>query len=261
MATTGLASSAKTKFDATTPPKPSSLPAELVSQLLVNLDDRIASLKKGGKLDIEGLLAFQHVANYLAAAQIFLRSNGLMTRKLTTDDIKKRLLGHWGTCPGLNFAYAHANNLISTHQDDGDFPSVIFLTGPGHGAPALLSTLFMEGSITKFYPQFPMSTEGIEGFIRAFSFPGGFPSHVNAETPGSIHEGGELGYCLAVAYGSVMDKPNNITVAVIGDGESETGPTATAWHAHKVSVREGGLMEDVVCRSRCSISTLPRAER
>jgi xylulose-5-phosphate/fructose-6-phosphate phosphoketolase len=105
---------------------------------------------------------------------------------------------------------------------------------PGHGAPALLACLFLEGAITHFYPQFPSSIEGLEAFIAAFSSPGGFPSHVNAETPGAIHEGGELGYCLAVAYGSVMDKPNHITVAVIGDGESETGPTSTAWHAHKV---------------------------
>nr|XP_019011514.1 phosphoketolase [Kwoniella pini CBS 10737]OCF50295.1 phosphoketolase [Kwoniella pini CBS 10737] len=233
MATTGLASSAAGKFDSVTPPKSSSLPEDLVRQLLVNLDDKISELKSDKSLDLEGLLAYQRVANYLSAAQIFLRDNGLLTRDLKTEDVKKRLLGHWGTCPGLNFAYAHTNNLITRHESDQDSPYYMFLTGPGHGAPALLSTLFMEGAITRFYPEYPMSREGLEDFIGKFSVPGGFPSHVNAETPGAIHEGGELGYCLAVAYGSVMDKPDHITVAVIGDGESETGPTATAWHAHK----------------------------
>ncbi|WVR07520.1 hypothetical protein IAU60_004562 [Kwoniella sp. DSM 27419] len=233
MATTGLASSATGKFDSVTPPKASSLPEDLVRQLLVNLDQDVSQLKDDKSFDLEGLLAYQRVANYLSAAQIFLRGNGLLTRDLKQSDVKKRLLGHWGTCPGLNFAYAHTNKLISQHEKENDSPSFMFLTGPGHGAPALLSTLFMEGAITRFYPQYPMSREGLEEFIRCFSIPGGFPSHVNAETPGAIHEGGELGYCLAVAYGSVMDKPDHITVAVIGDGESETGPTATAWHAHK----------------------------
>ncbi|WWC90666.1 uncharacterized protein L201_005602 [Kwoniella dendrophila CBS 6074] len=233
MATTGLASSATGKFDSTTPPKASSLPEELVRQLLVNLDSQISEIKSDKSFDLEGLLTYQRAANYLSAAQIFLRDNGLLTRDLKTEDVKKRLLGHWGTCPGLNFAYAHTNSLISRHELEDNAPYFMFLTGPGHGAPALLSTLFMEGAITRFYPEYPMSREGLEGFIRSFSIPGGFPSHVNAETPGAIHEGGELGYCLAVAYGSVMDKPDHITVAVIGDGESETGPTATAWHAHK----------------------------
>ncbi|WRT68449.1 uncharacterized protein IL334_005425 [Kwoniella shivajii] len=233
MATTGLASSSTGKFDSVTAPKASSLPDDIVRQLLVNLDDKIKNLKNDKDFDLEGILAYQRAANYLSAAQIFLRDNGLLTRDLKTEDVKKRLLGHWGTCPGLNFAYAHTNNLITQHETDENAPYFMFLTGPGHGAPALLSTLFMEGAITRFYPEYPMSREGLESFIRAFSLPGGFPSHVNAETPGAIHEGGELGYCLAVAYGSVMDKPDHITVAVIGDGESETGPTATAWHAHK----------------------------
>ncbi|KIR29109.1 phosphoketolase [Cryptococcus deuterogattii 99/473] len=221
-------------LDAITPPKPSSLPSDIVKQLLINLDDKVDQLKSSKEsLDMEGLLAFQRVANYLAAAQIFLQQNGLLTQPLETKHIKSRLLGHWGTCPGLNFVYAHTNYLITKHETDRDIPEFMFLTGPGHGAPALLSTLFMEGSITRFYPEYPMSREGLEHFIRSFSLPGGFPSHVNAETPGALHEGGELGYGLAVAYGSIMDKPNHITVAVIGDGESETGPTATAWHAHK----------------------------
>nr|ODO02235.1 phosphoketolase [Cryptococcus depauperatus CBS 7855] len=224
-----------TILDAITPPKPSLLPADLLELLLVNLNDQVKELKekKNNGLDLDGLLDYQRVANYLSAAQIFLHENGLLTQPLKPSHIKNRLLGHWGTCPGLNFVYAHTNYLITNHELDPDVPNFIFLTGPGHGAPALLSTLFMEGAITRFYPEYPMSREGLEYFIRSFSSPGGFPSHVNAETPGAIHEGGELGYCLAVAYGSIMDKPDHITVAVIGDGESETGPTATAWHSHK----------------------------
>ncbi|ODO06787.1 hypothetical protein I350_04146 [Cryptococcus amylolentus CBS 6273] len=222
-------------LDAVTPPKPSSLPHDIVASLLVNLDSQADQLraKKQGGLDLEGLLYFQRAANYIAAAQIFLHANGLLSGPLEVSHVKNRLLGHWGTCPGLNFVYAHTNLLISNHQEEENVPEFMFLTGPGHGAPAILATLFMEGSITRFYPEYPMSREGLEYFIRSFSMPGGFPSHVNAETPGALHEGGELGYGLAVAYGSVMDKPNHITVAVIGDGESETGPTATAWHAHK----------------------------
>lgn len=125
--------------------------------------------------------------------------------------------------------------------------SFLFVTGPGHGAPAVLATLYLEGAMSKFYPQYGRNKEGLQKFIRAFSFPGGFPSHVNAETPGAIHEGGELGYALAVAYGSVMDAPRRITVAVIGDGESETGPTAAAYHAHKyIDPAESGAVLPLV---------------
>ncbi|CED84556.1 phosphoketolase [Phaffia rhodozyma] len=214
-----------TAFDGSTAPKASSLDPALVNQLLVQLDPK----KDASSVDLEGLLAFQKAANYIAAAQIFLRSNGLLEEELTHGNIKKRLLGHWGTCPGLNFVYAHTNVLIS-HAPDAEF---VFTTGPGHGLPALMATLYLEGAISKFYPKFGRDKDGLKQLIRAFSFPGGFPSHVNAETPGSIHEGGELGYALAVAFGSVMDKPERINVVVVGDGESETGPTAAAWHAHK----------------------------
>ncbi|SGY13351.1 BQ5605_C010g05842 [Microbotryum silenes-dioicae] len=142
---------------------------------------------------------------------------------------------HYGTTGGLAFAYSHTQALIRRRgeQEDGNEPSFLFITGPGHGAPAILSELYIEGAISKFYPEYAMDKQGLNKFVKSFSWPGGFPSHVNAETPGCIHEGGELGYALAVAYGSVFDMPDLISVVVVGDGESETGPTATAWHSHK----------------------------
>ncbi|SCZ89970.1 BZ3500_MvSof-1268-A1-R1_Chr9g10658 [Microbotryum saponariae] len=142
---------------------------------------------------------------------------------------------HYGTTGGLAFAYSHTQALIRRRgeQEAGNEPSFLFITGPGHGAPAILSELYIEGAISKFYPEYAMDKQGLNKFVKSFSWPGGFPSHVNAETPGCIHEGGELGYALAVAYGSVFDKPDLISVVVVGDGESETGPTATAWHSHK----------------------------
>ncbi|KAF9517460.1 hypothetical protein BS47DRAFT_1371333 [Hydnum rufescens UP504] len=215
----------------TTPPKPSLLnPNSPLERLSVDLS--LDAL--GSRLDIDGLLAFQRAANYLAAAQIFLQSNVLLEKGFSQDDIKPRLLGHWGTCAGLNLTYAHASALITRHAEDGDDAQFIYVTGPGHGAPAVLAALYIEGSITRFYSQYTLDRIGLEKFVKSFSWPGGFPSHVNAETPGAIHEGGELGYALAVAYGSVMDKPNLVAIAVIGDGESESGPTAGSWHAGAV---------------------------
>ncbi|KAF8312100.1 phosphoketolase [Clavulina sp. PMI_390] len=214
-----------------TPPAASLIdPSKPISSFAVQLD---TSAPKD--LDLDGLLAFQRAANYLSAAQIFLQSNTLLQGnggKLVKDDVKPRLLGHWGTCAGLTLVYAHASYLITKQAKEGNDLQMLFITGPGHGAPSLLSTLFIEGTITRFYSQYPLSVSGVEKFIRAFSWPGGFPSHVNAETPGAIHEGGELGYALSVAYGSVMDKKDLIAVTVVGDGESETGPTATAADPH-----------------------------
>lgn len=123
------------------------------------------------------------------------------------------MVGHWGTCAGLSLVYAHSSYLITRHAKNGEDVRMLYITGPGHGAPGILSTLFIEGTMTRFYSQYPLSKDGIGKFIKAFSWPGGFPSHVNAETPGTIHEGGELGYALAVAYGSVLDKPDLIAVA------------------------------------------------
>lgn len=153
-----------------------------------------------------------------------------------------RLLGHWGTCPGLTLVYAHLNFL--TRNNDLD---LIYVVGPGHGAPAILASLWIEGSLGKFYPQYSMTKQGLSNLITHFSTPAGFPSHINAETPGSIHEGGELGYALAVAYGAVMDKPDLIVACIVGDGEAESGPTATAWHAAKyIDPAESGAVIPIV---------------
>ncbi|CEL62480.1 hypothetical protein RSOLAG1IB_04836 [Rhizoctonia solani AG-1 IB] len=241
-----------------TPPKPSSLPRDILSKLQVELEVDIEDARQ--KYDIEGLLSFQRLANYIAVAQIFLQSNARLTDPLKKEHVKKRLLGHFGTCPGLNLTYAHASLLVSRHAKQGDDIRMIYVTGPGHGAPAVLASLYIEGSISRFYPQYGMHEDGFDKFIRSFSWPGGFPSHVNAETPGAIHEGGELGYALAVSYGSVMDKPDLITVCVVGDGESETGPTATAWHAHKfIDPAESGAVLPILHLNGFKISerTIP----
>ncbi|KAF8685499.1 Phosphoketolase [Rhizoctonia solani] len=244
------------------PPKSSSLPRDVLSKLQVDLKVDVEDARQ--KYDIEGLLSFQRLANYLAVAQIFLQSNTRLTEPLKKEHVKRRLLGHFGTCPGLNLTYAHASSLISRHAKQGDDVRMIYVTGPGHGAPAVLASLYIEGSISRFYPQYGMHEDGFDKFVRSFSWPGGFPSHVNAETPvrlfGAIHEGGELGYALAVSYGSVMDKPDLITVCVVGDGESETGPTATAWHAHKfIDPAESGAVLPILHLNGFKISerTIP----
>jgi xylulose-5-phosphate/fructose-6-phosphate phosphoketolase len=144
-------------------------------------------------------------------------------------------LGHWGTCPGLILVYSHLNYLIKKHNLD-----MIYVVGPGHGAPAILATLWLEGSLGKFLPEYSRTKQGLHNLITKFSVPGGPPSHINAETPGAIHEGGELGYALAVSFGAVMDKPDLIVTCVVGDGEAETGPTATAWHSYKY-IDPGGI--------------------
>ncbi|TNY20807.1 putative phosphoketolase [Rhodotorula diobovata] len=223
--------------DAPPPPITPSLYAEkpdaTLSSLTVELDVDSAVAKYPAK-HLEAVAANWRLSNYLAMAQIFLQKNGRVQRKLEVGDIKPRLLGHAGTTGGLSLAYVHSQALIRRKgEEEGAEPKMLFVTGPGHGAPAILSNLYIEGAITKFYPQYSLDEDGLEKFIKYFSWPGGFPSHVNAETPGCIHEGGELGYALAAAYGSVMDRPEQISVVVVGDGESETGPTATAWHSHK----------------------------
>lgn len=185
---------------------------------------------------------FRRAANYMAAAMIYLQSNTLLEQPLSHHDIKGRLLGHWGTCPGLSIVYAHSNLLIKRHNVD-----MLYVVGPGHGAPAILACLWLEGSLGRFYPKYAQNKEGCANLISKFSTPSGFPSHVSAEVPGSIHEGGELGYALSVAFGSVMDKPDMITMCVVGDGEAETGPTATAWHAYKyIDPAESGAVLPIV---------------
>ncbi|MGH2502652.1 MAG: phosphoketolase, partial [Ktedonobacterales bacterium] len=177
---------------------------------------------------LQQLDAQWRAANYLAVAQIYLRRNPLLREPLRADDIKPRLLGHWGTVPGLTLVYTHLNRLIQ--QTDAN---VLLVVGPGHGAPAILSELFLDGSLSEFYPQLTRDLSGLTRLTREFSWPGGFPSHVGATTPGTINEGGELGYSLSHAYGAALDNPDLIVACVVGDGEAETGPLAAAWHSNK----------------------------
>lgn len=173
---------------------------------------------------------------------IFLKDNVLLEEDLSFDHVKPRLLGHWGTCPGLILVYSHLNYLIQKHELD-----MIYVVGPGHGAPAILASLWLEGSMGRFFPQYSRTKEGLHNLITKFSVPGGPPSHINAETPGAIHEGGELGYALAVSFGAVMDKPDLVVTCVVGDGEAETGPTATAWHGYKyIDPAESGAVIPIV---------------
>ena len=177
---------------------------------------------------LDRLSRYRRAANYLAAAQIYLQDNVLLAEPLRPTHIKPRLLGHWGTCPGINLVYAHLNRIIQEHD-----ASVLLITGPGHGAAANLANLYLEGTLTEFYPELTRDRDGLERFVRAFSWPGGFPSHLSPPVPGTIHEGGELGYALATAFGAALDTPDLIVACIVGDGEAETGPTATAWHSSK----------------------------
>jgi xylulose-5-phosphate/fructose-6-phosphate phosphoketolase len=172
--------------------------------------------------------AYWRAANYLSVGQIYLYDNPLLEAPLRPEHIKPRLLGHWGTTPGLNFIYAHLNRVI--RQRD---LNMMYVCGPGHGGPALVANTYLEGTYSELYPNVSQDTMGLRRLFRQFSFPGGIPSHAAPETPGSIHEGGELGYSLAHAFGAVFDNPDLIAVCVVGDGEAETGPLATAWHSNK----------------------------
>jgi xylulose-5-phosphate/fructose-6-phosphate phosphoketolase len=172
--------------------------------------------------------AYWRAANYLAVGQVYLLDNPLLREPLRIEHIKPRLLGHWGTVPGLTFSYVHLNRLIRERD-----LNMILVTGPGHGAPGVLAATYLEGTYSELYPNVAEDEEGIRRLFRQFSFPGGVPSHTAPETPGSIHEGGELGYSLAHAYGAAFDNPDLIVTCVVGDGESETGPLATAWHSNK----------------------------
>jgi xylulose-5-phosphate/fructose-6-phosphate phosphoketolase len=180
------------------------------------------------KEEIERIDAYWRAANYLAVGQIYLLDNPLLREPLKAEHIKPRLLGHWGTSPGLNLLYVHLNRLIRKRDLD-----MIFVTGPGHGAPAVVANTYLEGSYSELFPHITRDADGLRKLFRQFSFPGGIPSHTSPETPGSIHEGGELGYSLAHAYGAALDNPDLIVTCVIGDGEAETGPLATAWHGNK----------------------------
>ena len=178
--------------------------------------------------ELRAIDAYWRAANYLSVGQIYLLDNPLLRQALTLKHIKPRLLGHWGTTPGLNFIYAHLNRVIKRHDLD-----MIFVAGPGHGGPGVVANTYLEGTYSELYPEVSRDAEGLGKLFKQFSFPGGIPSHAAPETPGSIHEGGELGYSLAHAFGAVFDDPDLIVACVVGDGEAETGPLATAWHSNK----------------------------
>ncbi len=188
----------------------------------------VREVRQNHAAELDAIARYRRLTNYLAAAQIYLKDNFFVKNPLRPEDIKGRLLGHWGTSPGINLIYAHLNRLIRRYDVD-----MFLITGPGHGAPANLANLYLEGSLHEFYPQFTLDQPGVEKLIKEFSWPGGFPSHLYPGIPGTIHEGGELGYALATAFGAAMDNRDLIVACIVGDGEAETGPTATAWHSYK----------------------------
>ncbi len=172
--------------------------------------------------------AYWRAANYLSVGQIYLLDNPLLLQPLSREHIKPRLLGHWGTTPGLNMLYVHLNRVIKNND-----LNMIYIIGPGHGGPALVANAYLEGTYSEVYPDISQDAEGMRKLFKQFSFPGGIPSHVAPETPGSIHEGGELGYALSHAYGAAFDNPDLIVACIVGDGEAETGPLATSWQSNK----------------------------
>ncbi len=178
--------------------------------------------------EVQLMNAYWRAANYLSVGQIYLKDNPLLQRPLTLEDVKPRLLGHWGTTPGLNFLYVHWNRIIRERD-----LNLLYIIGPGHGGPGLVANSYLEGSYTETYPLIERNVDGIKRLFRQFSWPYGIPSHVAPETPGSIHEGGELGYSLVHAYGAAFDNPDLVVACVVGDGEAETGPLATSWHSNK----------------------------
>src|SRR5579863_2390400 len=189
--------------------------------------------------ELRKMHAYWRAANYLSVGQIYLFEDPLLREPLKLENIKPRLLGHWGTTPGLNFIYLHFNRAIKKYD-----LNVIFVTGPGHGAPGIVANTFLEGTYSELYPNVPQTEEGLRLLFKQFSFPGGIPSHAAPETPGSIHEGGELGYSLAHAYGAVFDNPDLLVCCVVGDGEAETGPLAASWHSNKFlnPARDGAVL-------------------
>jgi len=189
--------------------------------------------------ELDAIDAWWRAANYLSVGQIYLMANPLLTEPLRPEHIKPRLLGHWGTTPGQNLIYAHLNRVIRNHD-----LNMIYISGPGHGGPAVVASTWLESTYSQVYPAVSQDAAGMARLFRQFSFPGGIPSHVAPETPGSIHEGGELGYSLVHAYGAASDNPDLIVACVIGDGEAETGPLATSWHSNKFlnPARDGAVL-------------------
>jgi xylulose-5-phosphate/fructose-6-phosphate phosphoketolase len=198
------------------------------------ITDQVLTSEELSKMD-----AYWRAANYLSVGQIYLLKNPLLREPLRVEHVKPRLLGHWGTTPGLNFIYVHFNRLIKKYDLDA-----IYITGPGHGGPGLVANTYLEGTYTEIYPNITQDEEGLQKLFKQFSFPGGIPSHVAPETPGSIHEGGELGYALSHACGAAFDNPSLLVCCVVGDGEAETGPLATSWHINKFlnPARDGAVL-------------------
>ncbi|HEY9618693.1 MAG TPA: phosphoketolase family protein, partial [Microcoleaceae cyanobacterium] len=219
-----------------TPPKPT------IDTASISAFGQARSTISGTPLSADELRridAYWSACNYLAVGMIYLKTNPLLREPLKPEDVKTRLLGHWGSSPGLSFVYTHLNRVIKKYDQD-----MIYLAGPGHGAPGVLGPVYLEGTYSEIYPNCSETEEGMKQFFRQFSFPGGVGSHCTPETPGSIHEGGELGYSLSHAYGSVFDNPDLISVVMVGDGESETGALATAWHSNKFinPIRDGAVL-------------------
>src|SRR6266566_1596996 len=189
--------------------------------------------------ELRKMNAYWRAANYLSVGQIYLYANPLLREPLKLEHVKPRLLGHWGTTPGLNFVYVHLNRVIKKYD-----LNVIYVCGPGHGGPGMVANTYLEGTYTELYTDIQQNEEGLQKLFKQFSFPGGIPSHVAPETPGSIHEGGELGYALVHAYGAVFDNPDLLACCVVGDGESETGPLAASWHSNKFlnPARDGAVL-------------------
>src|ERR1700709_1146808 len=181
-----------------------------------------------GTEELRKIDAYWRAANYLAVGQIYLYDNPLLKRPLALEDVKHMLLGHWGTTPGQNFIYVHLNRIIKKYD-----LNMVYISGPGHGGPALVGNTYLEGTYSEVYPNISQDEAGLKKLFTQFSFPGGIPSHVSPECPGSMHEGGELGYSLSHAFGAVFDNPDLIVACVVGDGEAETGPLAASWHSNK----------------------------
>jgi xylulose-5-phosphate/fructose-6-phosphate phosphoketolase len=212
--------------------------------------------------ELRKMHAYWRAANYLSVGQIYLLDNPLLKEKLERAHVKPRLLGHWGTTPGLNLLYVHLNRVIRKHDLD-----MIYVIGPGHGGPALVANAYLEGTYTEVYPGIAQDADGMKKLFKQFSFPGGIPSHVAPETPGSIHEGGELGYALSHAHGAAFDNPDLIVACVVGDGEAETGPLATGWHSNKFlnPARDGAVLpilhlNGYKIANPCFLARIPRDE-
>src|SRR5215470_16319619 len=232
-----------------------------------------AKRKTGGGIKVEAagplsaeelckMHAYWRAANYLSVGQIYLMDNPLLKEPLQLKHVKPRLLGHWGTTSGQNFLYVHLNRVINEHD-----LNMLYISGPGHGGPALVANAYLEGTYSEVYPNIGQNEAGIKRLFTQFSFPGGIPSHVAPETPGSMHEGGELGYCLSHAYGAAFDNPDLIVACVVGDGEAETGPLATGWHGNKFlnPARDGCVLPILQLNgykiaNPCFLARIPRDE-